>query len=362
MARSGGGQFVSQAALQTMLRYDPQAAALMALQRQAEGNYGTSVAQARAGALGARDAIDRATPGLAGVYDHALSGAEHARSLVAGDIASLGPGVNRFAAAGSAEQGQAVQNLEAGRAQALGSLADRRLATYAGEQGAEHAAHDKLVAGLQQIFQSRADLAGQAGAFKQLTALQLQQQAEKLAGADRQKSADRATRLAIAGVDSSGQPIPGGKVDLANQRAAQKKAAAQAKIHAGELPGGVRLATPQQHGSLRDAIDKAQQTVAQLQAGGRSRGQIIALLTTGRPAMTVKANGQNVKIPAIPAAPAAAANAAVDLTFDGGVTPGTARVLHRRGISIKRLGYKLLSPGELTALRDSRAVRKIASF
>jgi hypothetical protein len=55
-------RFASQAALEAVVRFGPEQAGLKELQRQAESNYQSTVAQARGGAQGIVSAVDRAKP------------------------------------------------------------------------------------------------------------------------------------------------------------------------------------------------------------------------------------------------------------------------------------------------------------
>jgi hypothetical protein len=332
-------KFVSQATLEALVRYGPELSGLRELQRTAKSNLRLGVNQAHGTARGIEMETRRAAAPLAAVYDRAgLQQASIAHTLIGHDLAALGPGADAFKAAGATEQAGAAGRLAEAKTQALTDLTSRGVRAKEGEAFQINQARSQFISDLTKVLQRKQDLRGEAGAFKAATIDKLaKDQADRALRKDIAASGD-ATTLAAAGVNPDGTIIPGGKADPKVKNAGKTKD----KI----LPGGAKLATPERHAAVHDEIQLGISQAKRLKAAGRSRGEIVDILINGRESQTLRVDekgnklAQPVKIPGVKSVKPTAARAAVEILYQGGITPGTVNALHRGGISIKRLGYR----------------------
>jgi hypothetical protein len=192
--------------------------------------------------------------------------------------------------------------------------------------------------------------------------------------------------------DKAGEKNSAAATDFANRRAQQTgygagrpglnkygftydqwtamSSADQAKARAGKGKGGssttgpygVKLATPAQTTKAHDRITQARGYVNDLKnAGGFSRGAIRDLLLRGGKVQTGTklvnqltgkvVNGQPerkiVKVPIYsnePSVDATYLDAALELAYDGGLSPDVIQRLHKAGFTIGRLGLPLAKP------------------
>lgn len=215
---------------------------------------------------------------------------------------------------------------------------------------------------LDKINSQRTSLYGQAGNF-------ITGRLSDLASEDRKLRADVSaqkrtikTQLATAGLD----PVTG-KYDPSRNAPPKPKSASEKKAEADlaffekhgyypptgppsgpQLPGGVKPATPQQHGALKDKIGAAVSQIERMDASIRKahpemsrtqrRHRIAQTLLQGREAQTVDDNGTKLKVPGVPKFGPLSASVALDRYYDTHVSNRNAAELHRRGYSVKALG------------------------
>jgi hypothetical protein len=355
----------SQASLEALVRYRPQFDALTQLSRDALSTRDSSISAANTVASSVRAALEGARQPLADVYDQAGQKAAGIQSGVQADLAGLkGPAADAIRAAAIAEAAGAAGQLTTAATRGQQGITDQIGRVGAGQQQAVLAAGGKYAEDVAKIGQQRSSLADQLGDFEALTQSKLDQdERDKLFDAD-QKAADRRVSLMKSGINpETGVFDP----SLAKP--------STSKTGTGTLPGGKKLATPEQHGSARDSILGAVAAIkAQRDADPSvSRSELAKEFLAGAPAATVKrsltkaeikskvneATGEPLtlaelrngivseKVPAISKVDADYLSAALDLVFDNGRIshgqPGrtTAEKLHARGLSVKGLGFAL---------------------
>jgi hypothetical protein len=349
-----GGRLLDQAALEAIVRFGPQLDALKQLQHQAHQTFGTRVTAANATAGAIHGAVDVAAPKVAGAYDEAgLRQAAIAGTLINTDLAGLGPSADRFKAAGAVEAAGAADRLNAGRSQALTDLANRGVEAEAGRTQAVRTAGDQLAGDLQRIGDEKVSLIGQAGAFKASQLADLREAERQRAFTASENAANRANARGIAAGHDA--------VSLSNAATSAASKGKGGKGSRGRLPGGVPLATPTEHGNARDSIEGALQEAKTFKAHGGTRPDVGKLLITGAPAQTKKdKNGDSQHIPGVTPHKALYVRVALDLAYDGHISPDTAKLLHKRGLSVKRLGYPLLNKAQRRAGSQAQGAGAIA--
>lgn len=349
-------RYAEQAALEALVRFGPELSGLAELQRTAQGNYATGIAQARQTAAGITSAARAAKPEIVDVYNDAGGRLTQTDRMVAGDLAALGPSGAAIRAAAKVESGASRSRLREARANSVRDLAERRVQAQSGRAFAVQNARRQLVDDLGKVQRRRADVLREQGAFTASTLGDLLQ-----------ADMDRRTRLAIskmgararlqisrAGLSQSernsirssgfdpdtGRPIPGGKADP-NRPSARGRS------------GKSGWATQTQMARAADAVGTARQWAKRLLAAGVSREAIIAGLSSGRSERRVPIHdpvtGKPVynrdgtpKERVIAGLPKVGSTlliqAALEAEQNGYVSRRTQRALHRRGLRLSVLG------------------------
>lgn len=352
LSRGGGlpsrfKPFANQAANEAYLRFAPEWEGLNALRAQSAGSLRQSVGQAQsAGQL---------TAALANEGLHNFN-------------ASTNPLIQRLAAYDQAPANSSsavvAQNLGLGHDAVSGLLAQtaRNAPIVAGQQATKALAEHQ--ADLEKINAQRASLAGQVGAFTQGRLGDLVGDDRKLRHdtntTSRKIKAQLAETNARLDVTKRGQDLS--HADRQASIDARKTAAG------GKLPGGVKVNTPQQHGALKDSVGSALAVVQQQKKLGRSRTEIARTLIGGRPAQTItlspgdpgydasNPSANKVKVPALPKVGQLALSVALDQAFDSHVSGHNVNELHRRGYSVKTLGFNTTRPKARPKRAPSRKV------
>jgi hypothetical protein len=259
-----------------------------------------------------------------------------------------------------------AQNLGLGHDAVSGLLAQtaRNAPIVAGQQASKALAEHQ--ADLEKINAQRASLAGQVGAFTQGRLGDLVGDDRKLRHdsntTSRKIKAQLAETQARLDVTKRGQDLS----HTDRQAAIDQRAASAAGK--GKLPGGVKVNTPQQHGALKDSVGSALAVVQQQKKLGRSRTEIARTLINGRPAQTItlspgdpgydasNPSANKVSVPALPKVGQLALSVALDQAFDSHVSGHNVNELHRRGYSVKTLGFNTTKPKSRRKRAPSRKV------
>ncbi|HEY4096154.1 MAG TPA: hypothetical protein VGM33_11605 [Baekduia sp.] len=339
-SKSKSKRFVSDAALQALVKFGPQLDVLKQAQRQATSQYSSQVAQADAGRIGVQQSVDAAVPQVARIYDDAgLDAARTSNTLIGHDLAGLSGVADSIKAGAAAEAAAMGGRLGVAKASALTDLADRRVAAASGAVTAKRQAQSSLVDNLAKILQSQQDLTGQKGTFEASALNDLiaddADRTQKTALNSADNSQSERNSLRSAGIDpDTGAPIPGGKLDPAAKKPKPKYASTDKHIeYASDIHQIASIATKYK--------------------GKASREQIVERLQLGRPQETlyVNENGdkvpeankkdkgvQKVTRPSIPAFPAdIRMAAALDVALDGHLSRKTQKELQRQHFKVKDL-------------------------
>jgi hypothetical protein len=363
-------RWASEAALQALIRFNPEESGLRALKQEARGEYRSTVRGARGAARGIVGEVKAVTPQTRHAYDEAgLAAARTAHSVV--DPALRGLPQNSLSAAVKIEQGDYQRNLQESKAAEIADLGSRRVSAREGAAFAVTNAASVRNAALAKIADRFQALRQEKGAFEASTAATLQDDARQRrqqlriaqAGLRQRDAASRRTArqsernsLRSAGIDpQTMKPYPNGKLD---PKAPGKK------------KGG---ATHSEYLKWQTSIEEVSAAAARLRNAkdrqGRplnlSRAQIVDKLSAGRPAQTllvatknsghIKAGDQlpegltpqeksavgatKQALPAMkPYAPDLRMSAALDVALFGHLTPATEKRLRRAGFSPRRLG------------------------
>lgn len=354
-------KFASDAALQAIVRFGPEASGLKELAREAQEERTTSIAQAHGSAAAMTNEIDAARPGVAAIYDQAgLDQAKAAQSVAATDLSGLGAGANAFRAAAGIETGEAARHTAEARAATLSDLSTRRVQARAGEGFAVQAAQQKFASDIAKVLARRQDLGREQGAFTASTINSLEQ-----------SDLDRTSRETIAsGHDATTKR--GQNLTHADRKAAI--AARKAKAKSDVTPSGKKVNPSGEHRTVRDEVGSA---VASLKTLDPDRdvanwGDLGNLLQTGSQSQALKdpatgkdrlsKNGVPLKTPAVKQVGHLSARVALDLYYHGGISKDTAKMLWDAGYSLRQLGLagkRIKSAPKVTQSPAQRAAMKI---
>jgi hypothetical protein len=305
-------RFADDAALQALVRYEPEESGLKALAQQARADYGVSVRQAQ-------------TTG-----DLTLQAAREALS---------GPGAATLQRGGALEVAQQLGNLRASKAAALEDLNTRAVAARQGQQFGVLQARTKFQSDMAKILGQSQSLGRQRGAFTASTINSLEEAARGRAVTRRGQ--DKTAEAAAGRLDAT---LRGQDLSHADRVAAQK-----AKARDSRTATGAKRVSQDKHLEYQTSIQSIA-SYAQKYKGKLSRAQIVQKLTQGRPQTSGYADAQGNPVPKttpgarpytltkIPQfAPDLKMTAALDVALDGHLSRATLAKLARAGFVIKDL-------------------------
>jgi hypothetical protein len=309
-----------------LVRYGPEIGALTALLKQAETTRKHSVAGARTGMLTIQNAADLARPEIRNVYGGAAKTATALNAVTDPALAAL-PADSPLRAAQAIEQQTTKDILAREKAAALTDLSNDRIGAAAGFAGARRQAWDAFRDTQSTVGARGLDIKRELGAYiaSQISD-QVSSAAEAKAAADKltaQLTTSRGNAWIAAGIDpSTGQPIPGGRLD-------PDAPAKQPKPR--KVTGADRTAASQ-FAKARGWINRLDNAKARAKVADPKarRHNIAELLLLGD-----KASG-------IPTIPETILSAALDMHFDKALSRVTVGKLHGQGYKVKYL------PGAVT--------------
>jgi hypothetical protein len=325
-------RFADDAALQALVRYEPEESGLKALAQQARADYGVSVRQAQTTGDLTLQAARQAIPSVSRIYDQAGLDQAKTANLVSPELAGLsGPQGATLQRGGALEVAQQLANLRASKASALEDLNTRAVAARQGQQFGVLNARQKFMADMNKILGQSQSLARQKGAFTASTINSLEEAGRQRAVTKRGQ--DKTAEAAAGRLDAQlrGQDLSHAD-RVASRKAAQKTAAA-----------GGKLQTPAQHGAVKDQVESIKSWIQSNKPDYKSRHEMALDLVQGVPAQTITdpKTGQKVRDPGVPKAPSQlAASIALDLAYDGHVSRRNVAELHKRRLSLNMLGFK----------------------
>jgi hypothetical protein len=334
---------------ETQVKYGPQESALALLLSQAAGQRDQSVAVARSTRRGLTAASQAAAPQVAKIYQDALGALQAAQGGLPVATAGTDGPAGSIVAASQRDFADERAKLAGEQSMAAQDLVNRQLGAAAGEAGSVRAANDQFNSDVAKVKQQYLDLKGQEGAYGSSRLSELLQAASQAAHDlhihEMSNAQSERDSLRSAGIDpDTGQPIPNGPLDPNSPRYTRRGRGSGRR-----LPGGAKLLTPLQHGALKDAVASTVSVVQGLKSAGYTRAEIAQSLAQGEPASTIKAGtvdpetGQkaptDLHVPGVPKTKALVASVALDLAFDRHLSRASQQELHRRGYSVKRLGF-----------------------
>jgi hypothetical protein len=346
MARHRRSRFITQAQQDAIVRFGPEISGLKALIAEAQAEKRSGIRSARSTARSVTSAINQATPGVAQVYREAAGTQKAAAARVQADVAGL-QGLNpNVLAAIAAERASAADRTSGSQAAALTDLATQKVAARRGQQFAVQRARSDFASSVAKVLQRNTDLAREQGAFIISEAGKSRQEAAQR----RQQMRELSMRLSQqerASIRSSGiDPVTGGLTQDAKtaeqalrirQQAARQKAAAKKKPS--RVPATQQLTFGN---TYQQALNILRTQVDPNRNHGRGGGR--AALLNGLPAVTKKTRNKDGLVETQTLAPAVkpisnplAARVALDMYYDGHLSPETVRILRRNGIRVKAL-------------------------
>jgi hypothetical protein len=347
--------FQSEANTAALLRYQPALQALAALRSSKRSDYINGTSQAREAARIIAAGNQQASGGLADFLSRI------------GQQAPTGP---------SQSEAQIVaQNLGLTGQAAGAMLANSTSRAAQGAVYQQQGLRKNYLSDVGQIDQQAQNIADQYGTFASDAYSKLvtadQQAAAKAANA----AANRKNARIVAGVGPDGKVIPGGKAD----KPAKTK-------HTGTLPGGAKPATNEAFAGFQRSYQAGQSLAprfaAKVRQGKLSFTDAVTALAGGidsgtKTVVTINPlNGKPLlnrdgtpkthqeKVPGVKGVgDALAARVAIEYALNNGkISRATAKALHARGITAKRLGIPVLTPTEEAAKTLSAGVNNVASL
>lgn len=174
---------------------------------------------------------------------------------------------------------------------------------------------------------------------------------------DNQQAKANAAETRRSHTISAGQRAAGLAETVRSHRAGESAAQERIRIQREKAKGAARKpATREAHANAKSQIDYAQTWIKDLRKRGVPDAQISALLTVGQSPGTQKGTGgkPDSKIPKIDKTDRDFVNAARDLLDKGELSPANVKALHRRGLSLKDLGYPTVTGRRKKATRHSK--------
>lgn len=244
-------QWASQAALESLVRYQPQVSVLEQAYNDAQQTYQQKVDAAKTFNTLQQQSIAQAGPQVDAAYGRAGAQQDVINGAIQGGLGKLSGDVAApFQAAAQLGAGSIAAAGVGERARAQASFGQQAVETAQGAGYQADQAHSSLVDDLTKILAQRQDVAQQQGAFQALTYDQLHQAAQKLAHDTNIHDASNDTALTIAaGHDAT---------SLAN---ALTSAASKTKGK-GLLPGGVKPLTTLEQNTIIGHVRKASNVVS----------------------------------------------------------------------------------------------------
>jgi hypothetical protein len=328
-------RWASQAALDTLLRFNPQRQQLAEQIKEAQQNYGAQVSAGRTTAKETEASVQRALPLLSQAYSAAGAAAQPGATLVSQALAALPASDAQYRTNQAAMAAQTVANLAKAGASARTTMLERGTRAREGAQFSQLSAQQTLAKTLQQLFGKQRGLSEEAGAFAQSEAEKLAHEAETLE--QRETASKRTAASAEAGHKTTerGQNIT---AQTAREGREQKAREAKGKPGAKQTAPGVKEATPDQTNKAREDIEKMRHEAYYVRRMGQNMNYEQAN----------QALQNNVKTKAFTRAGYANSGklrAALDLAYFGGVGEGAIGQLHGEGYGLGRLGYPRYEPG-----------------
>lgn len=354
--------WASQAAQDTLLRYNPQVAALGQLVKQARENYASTVAAGRTTAAETERSASAAIPQIQQAYGAADSAQRAGATLVNQQLANL-PGVaDQYKADQASEVQQQLANLASGRANAVGMMTAKGVQARAGAQFNQLNAQQALSRELAQLFGKRQTISEEAGAYGAAERDKLEREAQGIEQRERASQRTAATSRAnsqetraVTKEDSERQAATS-RTNTRETNATRRstaKGSAEPKLSLHDQNQGA--------GTFTTMLNLAKPMFA----GGASRGEVLAALTEDQPGFHTKtAKGQTISVPGRKGyTPNSLMAAALDAAGGGGwVTPHTAARLRSEGYDPNRLGVKEGKPVRTPGDFSSALAKALGSF
>jgi hypothetical protein len=325
-------RWARQAALDTVLRFNPQRQALSEQIAQAKQTYGATVKAGRGTAQETEASVKRALPLLTQAYSGAGAAMQPGVSLVSQQLAALPPEAAQYRANQAASAQTMLANLAQAGAAAKAQMLERSTRAREGAQFSQQSAQRVLSETLKQIFGRQQALQGEAGAFAQSEAEKLANEAEGRRVTERGQNLTAASARAGRRVTERGQNITAQTAREGREAKAADKAAKEAKERA---KGKGEWLTPVEHNKARDEIE----TIRNLAFGYRGQKQnynqakqILETKLKNRPAYPYSGR----------------LKAGLDLAYFGGVGTGTAGLLHGEKLNLGKLGYPIYRPQQMS--------------
>lgn len=339
-------EWASQAALDSLLRYQPQLEGLSILKQQAEERAAESKqAGVTEGTLGTQ-AASQALPAVQAIYAKARAEDARNRSLLAS--ANL-PANSPFAVAAGNEQAAGQERLQEAQSRNESDLQARKVAAASAPAFADQAALSKLAKELQSITRRESSVRGSEGLATAAELLKLRGEADKLLTTENVNTAKDTTS------EANNQRTTGASENN-NKRTTSTSRTNSAETNAARREGNQLhyAGTPKLTATQQDkGISLAAEIAHYAGESGGSRAERVAALTEGRPEESVKnAKGETVKVPKIPAfKPDALMSAGLDAAELHFLKPHTVNALQQMGYSPAAIAQQLGVP--LNAPRNS---------
>ena len=331
-----------QAADEARLKFSPQAQALVQVLSDIQGQAKESGRQAYTGGRMVAAAAKQSIPEMKRIFGQAGNRANQVNSVLANDLAKLGPEADSYKLAAKIGTGGATARLAEAGSRATSELVSRKSDALLGSVHERRNIRAGLKNDTQKIYSQLQQNAAQLGDYASVRAGQLAN--------DRADRSVKKSAIRTASTDRARDRNSRERIAAENRASAEQRAAAKVKA-----PGSTKKwAAPASQASAKDRIAEALSHAKEMQTAGRDRQEIAKILLQGRSPTTLKdAKGNPVPVKGRPKLPELYITAALDMTFGGGLHPATIKKLHDRGIKVKPLGYPRYKG-------DSRAVQRPA--
>jgi hypothetical protein len=335
-------RWASQAALDTLLRFNPQKQALMEQIKEAQGTYGQTVKAGRTTAKETEASVQRALPQLSQAYGQADIATKPGVTLINQALAQLPPDSAQYRANQAAAGQTFLSNLAGARADAQRMMLERSTRAREGAQFNQQQAGRTLAETLKQLFGKQQALSSEAGAFAQSEAEKLANEAEGRRVTERGQNLTSASAAAGRATTERGQNLTA--QSSREGREAKASEAATKRAEKAAAAGKPSWLSPVDHNKARNTIEQIRREAYEHRYENLNYGQSQKELEAAVPSSFTNKAGKKEATPGGGRKGYAyngLLKAGLDLAYFGGIGGGTAGLLHREHLNVGQLGYPM---------------------
>lgn len=323
------------------LRYNPERRGLIGALGEAKATRRSEKRAARSTGRGLRATIRASRKPTEENYDRldsalAKSDGTFDGGVMHADLQGLGGAAGSIVAAALAESASARQRASEARSNRMQDLDDQIIRAREGQVGAVRQANQAYRQNTAKILQQLAALDADEGLY---SATALGRMRNERSGRRTNVRTQREARDARF-MEKYGVTYEQFKSMTPKERRNAERAHNPDKSKDGKGKKPREWAPPATQGKAADTISLALAQAKRLKREKLDRAGAAQVLTEGREKIKGEKDGTEFEIPEVPKFAGLWASIALDLAYDGHISARNARLLRKRGIRVRKLGYK----------------------